>query len=1252
MVLGKKLRNLYFSILSILLVVAWTSSSWAIMETVETRGNLNADAYLGKSNGFFGNLLPNGVAEITKAANDAEDANPQYIVIYSRSNDTGGSRFIGWKNPNFSWSRSTGDENPAIINWPGNGATQVRSTGGYEGVRYIWFLDASGNLGITQVRELNGIQHWNMRVYDPALAPNIGPPNVGAGGTLSQLPSGGPTGQETMNFYKCAKSGHGYTNPGCDNFPQGAIAAVGGGKLKIGVYAEQYVRWQNKTTTPVEFDWFSYRLLATANVGNLFSQKTVLTSSINHGYTVYGMERESPDSTFWSLKAYHAPGSMDTYIGTEMAPPEAEWEITPIPANSTFTNHKIPMTAPTAVAMPSGGTHFYVAANNTALSKPVLFRLSATDGSLDTSFGVNGYVVMDHLPAKIELAANKITLFRGVHGILRLTMNGTPDTNFGNGAGYLPGAIRDGVVENDGRIVALKDTYENQIVRYSNGLTDASLSISCPQDSLVQGESAVCEGVFLMTGSSEKVKYQWSVIGGGARLENATERHVTVIPTGASGTTRLALRVSSDKYPDKFWDASTGDIPLTGVTLSNLSCPYKINMGLTYGCSIQAEGPQGKELRYTWSTTRGEITSGQGTPSISVTAATSGPDMVKVEVFANGASPEAITIGQTAAAGALQDTEPWLLAPGIHMPAGGPSTGNGWITRFNYHAANTSRFRFVLTEAPGWDGTTRLMWVSGIISAPSELGMSTYTPDDPVPVKEGWRLGIITEDNVYPFTYNQSAGSKLARVGSDFGVGALLPLEADLSNRMPSFGAEGVTALAREAGASKSQNVTVVAPSIPTLTLEGPKTFPERTTQRFTAKTDANLSGQTLAIVWDVKGVTYSGANVDIFFPDAGKYDIIVTAYPEGHADLERKATLSALSKEVTAPRMSIIAPRTGEVGNPMTLTAKAPIGYGKMVIEWSMPDGTVVSGAEATYTPKVEDIGDRSIQVQSYPEGYIDRASTNVVKVKIFQYAFPAFTLRNFVQKTGMAPHKVTYAAEANLRDVTEKFSYSWDMGNGATMPNSSKVNATYTEPGEYTVRMTVSDTRGNSSVVEDTVTVTTVPPIAVDSFTVTGSNKLMKAPVTGMFKPTVSGGNPRVDKFTTYTWTVNGQTVGRNSNRLSYKFEEPGTYAVGLMVTSKNGLTGGGATTVVITPNEPPECTISYEDYPSKKYTKLIGNCADPDGRIKEMNWDLGDGTKSRSKTVSKKYADSGTYTVTLTATDDSDEQVTVSKEIIVSR
>ncbi|MCK9196853.1 MAG: PKD domain-containing protein [Syntrophales bacterium] len=99
-------------------------------------------------------------------------------------------------------------------------------------------------------------------------------------------------------------------------------------------------------------------------------------------------------------------------------------------------------------------------------------------------------------------------------------------------------------------------------------------------------------------------------------------------------------------------------------------------------------------------------------------------------------------------------------------------------------------------------------------------------------------------------------------------------------------------------------------------------------------------------------------------------------------------------------------------------------------------------------------------------------------------------------------------------------------------------------------------------------------------------------------------------------------------------------------------SGLTGSGTTTVAVKENIPPECTIEATDYPDRKYTKLLSKCTDEDGRIRSWSWDLGNGQTKNTGTVYATYAESGTYTVSLTATDDSGSSVTVSQDVSAQR
>jgi hypothetical protein len=78
----------------------------------------------------------------------------------------------------------------------------------------------------------------------------------------------------------------------------------------------------------------------------------------------------------------------------------------------------------------------------------------------------------------------------------------------------------------------------------------------------------------------------------------------------------------------------------------------------------------------------------------------------------------------------------------------------GVVTDFNYYAANTKSFKFVVIDSVAG---AHVLWVSPDIT-PSGVGAATFTPAVPVPVQAGNLIGIYSDSTgVIPFTLNSAA---------------------------------------------------------------------------------------------------------------------------------------------------------------------------------------------------------------------------------------------------------------------------------------------------------------------------------------------------------------------------------------------------------------------------------------------------------------------------------------------------------------
>lgn len=160
----------------------------------------------------------------------------------------------------------------------------------------------------------------------------------------------------------------------------------------------------------------------------------------------------------------------------------------------------------------------------------------------------------------------------------------------------------------------------------------------------------------------------------------------------------------------------------------------------------------------------------------------------------------------------------------------------------------------------------------------------------------------------------------------------------------------------------------------------------------------------------------------------------------------------------------------------------------------------------------------------------------------------------------TGIAPLPVSFDGGASTDPDGTLTSYAWDFGDGTT-GSGSTCQHTYSQPGTYTARLTVTDSQGlqNASTITVTVNAPAVPPLAA----------LSAAPTSGTAPLPVSfDGGASTDPdgtLTAYTWDFGDGTTGSGA-ACQHTYSQSGTYTAKLTVTDNQGLQSFTTVTILV--------------------------------------------------------------------------------------
>ena len=396
-------------------------------------------------------------------------------------------------------------------------------------------------------------------------------------------------------------------------------------------------------------------------------------------------------------------------------------------------------------------------------------------------------------------------------------------------------------------------------------------------------------------------------------------------------------------------------------------------------------------------------------------------------------------------------------------------------------------------------------------------------------------------------------------------------------------------------------------------------------TLRFDGSKSTDSDGAVNVFSWNFgDGSSAGGDRPTHVYDKAGEYRVVLTIRGDAAGNCPAVDTDEATVRIVDAPKLEIAGAGRVASGVPFELRALvdggAPDGIS---LTWDFGDGTVIEGPTATHTylsagPKVVSLVGRPT-VSNGGCGQIDTRK----RILVNAVPQPQFTARS----AAAVLEEVLFDASASVDPDGTITRFVWDFGDGNTA-TGVQASHRYDTPGQYQVRLTVSDDAGVSN-----SDATIVKPITVNPTPMAA----LQAP------PAICPGVPRqwksADPGVSVNWAF-GDGATATGPTVTHAFSKPGVYPVAATIDDGRGLANSVRTeTSILRVNQAPIAKAGPDQVvcPAQVVRFDAGGSADPDGQIASYQWRFADGVVLDGPVVERAFETPGSYAAELVVMDD---------------